>query len=141
MKDRAVRLRKIALAGDTLQLPPGLATGMPIGADVAASEPAVVGAIGIRTEVRLGVDGAPASSGEGDDRRGRTGCLGACIGSLLTGLAQRFVDQPGKGLGFFGAFASGLIGREGRLGRGAWDVGPPDMDEEADEDESDQRSW
>jgi hypothetical protein len=29
MKERAVRLRKIALAGDTLQLPPRLATGMP----------------------------------------------------------------------------------------------------------------
>ena len=44
------------MARDTLQLPPGLAAGMTIGADVAASEPAVIGAIGLGTEVRLGVD-------------------------------------------------------------------------------------
>ena len=40
MKERAMRLIKIALARDTLQLPPGLAAGMPIRADVAAAEPA-----------------------------------------------------------------------------------------------------
>ena len=136
MKDGAVRLREIALTGDTLQLAPGLTTGMTIGAQVAASELAVVGAIGRRTEVRLGVDGAPASSGESDDRRGLTGCLGAYIGSLLTGLAQRFMHQPGKGLGFLRASASAFIGCEGRLGLGEWYVGQPDMDEEADEDES-----
>ena len=76
MKDRAVRLRKIALAGDTLQLAPGLATGMTISADVAAAEPAVIGAIGLRTEVRLGVDGAPASSGEGMIGGGAPGAWG-----------------------------------------------------------------
>ena len=92
MKDRAVGLREIAVARDTLQLAPGLAAGMPIGADVAASEPAVIGAIVIRTEVRQGVDGAPASSGEGEQRRWRAGRLGARIGSLLTGFAERFVD-------------------------------------------------
>ena len=124
------------MIGDTLQLAPGLAAGLAVGAEVAASEPAVVGAIGLRTEVRLGVDGAPASSGESDDRRGLTGCLGAYIGSLLTGLAQRFVHQPGKGLGFLRASASAFIGCEGRLGLGEWHVGQPDMDEEADEDES-----
>ena len=64
MKDRAVGFVEISVAGDTLQLPPGLAPGMPIGAEVAASEPAVVGTIRSRTEVRLGVDGALASSGE-----------------------------------------------------------------------------
>ena len=86
--------------------------------------------------MRLGVDGAPASSGESDDRRGLTGCLEAYIGSLLTGRAQRFVHQPGKGLGVLRASASAFIGCEGRLGLGEWHVGQPDMDEEADEDES-----
>jgi hypothetical protein len=141
MKDRAVSLREIARAGDTLQLAPGLAAGMTIGAQVAASEPAVVGTIRCRTEVRLGVDGAPASSGESDERRGLTGCLGACIGSLLTGLAQRFVNQPGKGPGFLRAFASAFIGCEGRLGLREWHVGQPDMDEEAEEDKSHHEEW
>jgi len=46
------------------------------------------------------------------------------------------VNQPGKGLGFFGAFAAALVGFEGRRGLGEWLVGQPDMDEEADEYES-----
>jgi hypothetical protein len=46
------------------------------------------------------------------------------------------VEQSGKGLGFFGACASALVRFEGRLGQGEWLVGQPDMDEEADEDES-----
>ena len=96
MKDRAVRLREVAVAGDTLQLAPGLAAGMPIGADVAAAEPAMVGTIRLGTEVRVGVDSAPAASGEGDEGRWRARRLGAYIGSLLTGLTQRFVDQSGE---------------------------------------------
>ena len=42
MQDRAVRLRAIALARDTLQLAPGLAARISIGADVAPCEPAVI---------------------------------------------------------------------------------------------------
>jgi hypothetical protein len=80
--------------------------------------------------------GASAPSGEGEESRWRPCCLGAGIDALLTGLAERFVDEPGKGLGLFGAFASALVGYEGRLGHGEWLVGQPEMDEETDEDES-----
>jgi hypothetical protein len=66
-------------------------------------------------EVLKGVDGASASSGERDDRRGLTGCLGACIDSPLTGLAQRFVDQAGERLRFFGTSASRSMGLKGRM--------------------------
>src|SRR5215510_572462 len=113
MKDGAVRLREIALARDTLKLAPGLAAGVPIRPDVAASEPTVIGAIVIRTEVLRGVDGASAPSGEGEYSRWRPCCLEAGIGAPLTGLAERFVDEPGKGLGLLGAFASALVGYEG----------------------------
>ena len=51
---------------DTLKLAPRLAAGVPISADVAASEPAVVGALWIGTEMMLRVDGASAPSGEGE---------------------------------------------------------------------------
>ena len=57
---------------------------------------------------------------------------------MLTGLAERFVEQPRKGFGGFGALASGLIWLERSLKCGARSVGPPDMDEEADHHESDQ---
>ena len=63
MKDRAVGFVEVSVAGDTLQLPPGTATGMPIGAEGAASEPAMVGTIRGWTEVRLGVDSPLASAG------------------------------------------------------------------------------
>ena len=116
MQDRAVRLREIAVARDTLQLPPGLATGMPIGADVAASEPAMIGAIRIGTEVRCVSTVRRRPRVKVMHRGWRTWRLGACIGSLLTGLAERFVEQPRKGFGFFGALASGLVRLEGGLG-------------------------
>src|SRR5262245_31155860 len=99
MKDGAVRLREIALARHPLQLAPGLATRVPIRPDVAASEPTVIGAIVIRTEVLRGVDGTSASSGEGEYSRWQPCCLAAGIDTLRTGLAERFVDEPGKGLG------------------------------------------
>jgi hypothetical protein len=67
---------------------------------------------------------------------GGAGRLETGIGPLLTGLTERFVDEPGKGLGVFGAFAPVLVGCEGRLRHREWLVGPPDMEEEADEDES-----
>ena len=87
MKNGAMGLIKIPVARHTLQLPPGLPARMPVGADVAAAEPAVVGAIVIRTEMLRGVDGATAPPGEDHHRRGRPGCLGRRIGTLLTGLA------------------------------------------------------
>jgi hypothetical protein len=136
VKDSAVRLREISIARDTLQLAPGLTAGVPIRTDVAASEPAMIGAIVIRTEVLRGVDGASAPSGEGEESRWRPCRLGAGIAALRTGLAERFVDESGKGLRLFGACASALGGYEGQLGHGEWLVGQPDMDKETDEDES-----
>ena len=69
MNDRAIGFREIAVTGDALQLAPELAARMPIRADVTMSEPAVIGAIVIRTEMLSSVDGAPASSGAGEHRR------------------------------------------------------------------------
>ena len=60
------------------------------------------------------------------------------IGAGLTSLSQRFVDIPRERFGLFGAFASGPIGFEGSLGHIGWIVGPPDMKEKTNQDESDQ---
>ena len=48
------------------------------------------------------------------------------------------MEQPGEGFGVCGALASRLIRLKGGLGGGARIVGLLDMDEEADQDESDQ---
>jgi len=85
------------------------------------------------------IDRPPTASSEGDHRWGRSRCRGASISPPLTGLAQRFVDQTGERLGFFGALASGFVRGEGEVGRVTGSVRAPDMDEEADEDKSGQK--
>src|SRR5262245_32716654 len=130
--------REIALAGDALQLAPGLAAGMTVRADVAAAKPAVIGTIMIRTEMPPGVDRASAPPGEEHHRRRRAGGRGRRIDSLLTRFAERFVDISRERFGFFGAFASGFTWLEGRPGRGSWMSRPPDMRHEAHQHESDQ---
>jgi hypothetical protein len=107
------------MAGNTPKRLPRLATGMPIGAEVATAEPAVIGAIWSRTEVRVRVDSPSATSGERDHGRWRAGRLASCIGHPLTGCAERFVDEPSEGFRLFGAFTPGLVGLEGpvRWGR------------------------
>src|SRR5215468_4279257 len=113
MEKRAGDLREIALARDTLELAPGLATGMAVGANIATPEPAVIRAIVIGTELPRGDDGAPASPREDDHRRWRARGFGTSIEPLLTGLTQGFVDISGEGFGFFDPLAPGF----GRLGR------------------------
>src|SRR5919106_1414614 len=102
MKDRASGFIEVSVARDTLELAPGLTTGMAVGTQVAESQPAEVRTIRVGTEVGLCLDGASASAGEGDDRRWRPGFLGSCIGPLLAGFTLRLVNESGKGLGVFG---------------------------------------
>jgi hypothetical protein len=70
VENRAISLIEIAVTRYTLKLPPLLTARMAVGADVTASEPAVIGAIVIRAEVPRGINGALAASGEGDEGRG-----------------------------------------------------------------------
>jgi hypothetical protein len=112
---------------------------MAIRTEIAATAPAVIGAIRIGTEVRAGVDSASASSGEGKKGRWRARRLRAFVGSLLTGLAERFVEESGEGFGLFGAFALALVKCQGRLRSTRWVVEQSDMDEETDQHESDQQ--
>jgi hypothetical protein len=138
MQDGAMGLREIAKARDALRLAPGLAAGMPIGADVPASEPAVRGTIVIRTARLCGVDGAPASPGEDAHRRGRGGGCGTSIEAVRTRIAQRFMDASSAGFGRFGAGSSGLVRLAWPAKCGPGSVGPPGMGDEAEQHESDQ---
>jgi hypothetical protein len=78
---------------------PATAARGPVGADVAASQPTVGGAISGGTELLLAVKRALAAPGISDQRWRRprclvTGCCGRC-----TGGTQRWVAQPGQGCG------------------------------------------
>jgi hypothetical protein len=60
MKDRAKGLEKIAATGDAQQLPPGPATGMAIGTEIAPAHPAPIGTVWVGAEMHGGVDLAAA---------------------------------------------------------------------------------
>ena len=138
MEDGAVRLREVSVARDALQLASELAARMPVGADMVASEPAVGGTLRLGTEVRMGFDRPAATSGAADEHRGRAWRLGVEIDSLLTGLAQRFVDESREWGGCWRTFASTFVGCRGRFRRTGRIVGQADMDEKPDQHESHQ---
>jgi hypothetical protein len=66
MKDRAEGPEKIAATGNAQQLPPGTATRMAIGAEIAPSHPAAIGTVRVRTEMVRGVDRPPAPARRDD---------------------------------------------------------------------------
>src|SRR5262245_36983585 len=102
-----MELMEIAEAGNALKLTPWLAARVPVGADVAASQPTVVGTIQVWTELILAVDRALAAPCIGDQRRRRTRCLVTGFCGLVTGDTQRSVAQTGKGFGLARALRSG----------------------------------
>jgi hypothetical protein len=69
VEDRAVGFIEISLTRDALKLAPGLAAGMAIGPNIAQAESAVIGAIGIGTEMASRIDGALAAPVEADEWR------------------------------------------------------------------------
>jgi hypothetical protein len=85
LKLRPMGLLEVAVTRHTLQLPPWFAAWMTVGANVAASRPAIIGAVLARTEPLLSVNRALASSRGGERRRRGTQCPGVGIGRLLTG--------------------------------------------------------
>src|SRR5215813_12439878 len=104
---RAMELMEIAEAGNALKLTPWVAARVPVGAEVAASQPIVVGTIQVWTELILAVDRALAALCIGEQRRRRTRCLVTGFCGLVTGGTQRFVEQTGKGFGLARALRSG----------------------------------
>jgi hypothetical protein len=69
VKERAEGFEKIATTDYTQQLPPGTATGMAIGTEIAPAHPAPIGAVRVRAEMGGGVDLAAASPLGYDARR------------------------------------------------------------------------
>src|SRR4029450_11732824 len=119
MKDGAVVLRNVASARGTLELPPGAATGMAIGTEIAPAQPTVIATAGMGPEVPGGVHRARSAVGWGHrlgwHRRWRLGMHGF----VRTPGTRGFVRQARKRWGLAGAFALRLEGF--RLG---WDSAP-----------------
>jgi hypothetical protein len=136
---RALELLEIAEAGTALQLTPWGAARGPVGADVAASPPTVVGTIQVWTALLLAVNGALAAPCLGDPRRWRTRCLVTGCCGLFTGGTQRFVEQPGKGLGLARAFRSGWARLEERWSNASARARPQGMQHATQPDQGNQQ--
>src|SRR5262249_33153958 len=123
-----------------IQLPPGTAIGMAIGAEIAPADPAAIGTVGVRAEVRRGVDLAAAPPRRHEARRRSRGGVRAGMGGGLTGVGVRLGGEARKGCGLTVAFwpwwAWGL-----RCGRtpGGEVAGPRPLEHEAQPYECDQR--
>src|SRR5262249_56438373 len=85
--------------GGAQQLAPAPPIGMAIGAEIPPAHPAPIGRVGVRTEMRGGVN-LTASPPRGHQAWGRgCGCLWARGTAVLTGLAMRLGGEARKGWG------------------------------------------
>src|SRR5215468_6774429 len=97
VKERAEGLEKIATTDHTQQLPPGTATGMAIGPEIAPADPAPIGTVWVRAEMRGGVHLAAAPPCGHNARWRGAGCLWTEVAGMLTGVAMRLGGEARKG--------------------------------------------
>jgi hypothetical protein len=139
VQERAEGLEKIAATGDTQQLPPGTATRMAIGAEIAPAHPAPIGTVWVGAEMSGGVDLASASPRGHDARWRGVGCLRVGVAGVRTGVAVRPLRETGKGCALTAAlwyWGCGLRCRRAHGGGVAW---PRPLEHEAQPYECDQR--
>src|SRR6266571_9183319 len=107
MEDRTVVFGEIPLARGALELAPGAAMGMAIGAQIAQPQPAAIATALMGAKVLRGIHGARPAVRRGH-RLGwrRRGLVGLCGFSLTQG-ALRLLGQASKRFGRGGVFASG----------------------------------
>jgi hypothetical protein len=123
MKERAKGFEKIAATGDAQQLPPGTATGMAIGTEIAPADPASIGTVRVRAKVHRGVNLAAAPPRGHHAGWWECGRLWARVAAVLTGVAVWLGGEACKGGGFAAAlwrwgWERGY--RWARNGGGAW---------------------
>jgi hypothetical protein len=110
MEEGAMGLQKVALTRDTVELAPGAATGMTVGAKIPQPEPALIVTIAVRTKVpgRVDLTGTPVGRCHGIRRyrRRRFGRRGVLFTQGAMGLV-------GEALEWFGLVGARALGCEG----------------------------
>ena len=125
-------LQKIPLARRAVQLAPGAAAGVTVGAQIAESKPAPIATAPMRAEVLRGLHGARPAVRRGHRLGWRRRWLGGLCGFSLTQGARRSLGQASKRFGFLGACTSGWLGWHARLVRGSSIVGPQPAEHQED---------
>src|SRR5262249_47948665 len=132
MADRPVVFGAIPLARGALQLAPGAAMGMAIGAQIAPPQPAAIATAPMGAEVLRGLHGARPAVRRGPRLRWRRRWLGGLGGFALTPGARRSLGQASKRFRFLRALASGGRGWHDRLVRGSGVIGPEPAEHQED---------
>src|SRR5438876_1542308 len=99
MKDRAMGLEEVALTTAAMQLAPGGAAGMTIGAEIAEPHPALIRPVRIRAEMLRGVHLARPSPRGHDAGWRAPRRLGSVRVGLLTGGTGGLAGEARKGCG------------------------------------------
>src|SRR2546428_4175881 len=115
MKDRAMGLEEVALTTAAMQLAPGGAAGMTIGAEITEPHPALIRTVRIRAEMLRGLHLARPSPRGHDAGWRATGWLGDVLVGLLTGGTRGPAGEARKWLRVAGALGR-CLGRPGRCG-------------------------
>src|SRR5438128_12517442 len=105
MKDRAMGLEEVALTTAAMQLAPGGAAGMTIGAEITEPHPALIRTVRMRAEMLRGIHLARPSPRGHDAGWRATGRLGCVRMSLLTGGTGGRAGEARKRLRVAGALA------------------------------------
>ena len=108
MQERAMMLREIPLARGALELAPGAAIGMAVGAQIAPPEPAAIATARVGTEVLRGVHSTRTSGGRRHGVRWHWRRRLGKRGLSLTQSARRPLGQSSKRLGLLGTCTFGL---------------------------------
>jgi len=104
---------KVGVTGNALELPPGVATRMPIGPDIPPPDPAVIPTTGIRAELERRVHRPRAPIGRGHEQRRDGRRRREVLFRQLTGGTAGLVREPRKRL----QVSRALLGRIDGIGR------------------------
>ena len=128
---------KVALARGAVQLPPGAAIRMAIGAEIAQPEPAAIVTIGVGTKVHRGIH-RPGASGRWRHGIGPWRALEASRGSLAHTEHRRLVRQPLERFRLGRTLTLGRDGRGWHGRRGRASPGPAERQHDEEPEESQQ---
>src|SRR5215510_10707780 len=106
MKEGAMRLQKVAVAGGAVELSPWAITGMAIGTEVSQAQPAAIVTGGIRTEMPRGINLTGAAGGRKYRIGSHRGLWRGVHCFLRAQGTMELVGETRKRLGLLGALPS-----------------------------------
>src|SRR5262249_30822266 len=142
MKDGAMMLGKVAVAGGTVELTPWTTTRMAVGSEIPPPYPASIVTGGLGAEMPGGIDLTRPPVGRGHRSRSHRWRWRGMRGLVFTQRTRGLLGQAYKRCGLLGAFTPRLDGRLRRArpprGHGTWGR-PGQMEQDTEPEQSEER--